>query len=371
MKFYYDEINAAKYQLLNFPRLYWVENYIPDDPSFLRVEGFSEEEKIMDITEQWMRDMGEALKPFGRDIEKYYGQTWHDINVFNLLMKVVDLFREETVFTWLDSTMEKDEELLRIQMLIMAMQNMEDEQEKEISTQNMEEITAVAKDISKWSSFLENTLLPKEECWRILQFLMNPLEHVRGFSQLLRQIEPLYLQQKDYIQKAHEEGKKITFELNKDIKYLKVSYSLQSDELYREIEQDGKIRVLSFLIPSSVNVNNKPPFMAVGYQVTFIMDVLLAKQKNLHRNQAEIFKVLGDGTRYELFVLVAQGVDTTKELAEKLGISGASVTYHIQMLVENNLLHANWRKKPLRERINREKILALGKQLKEDLFIGE
>lgn len=370
MKFYYDEKNAAKYQLLNFPRFYWAENFIPQEISLLSQEGFADEERVMEATAQWMREMEAVLKPLGREIEKYYGQSWHEIHLFNTLMKVVDFFNEPSVFTWLEKAMKVDEYTLRLETLLIAWRSMEEGNEKDIPPDQLEKITAVAKDMGAWSGFLEETLLPKEECWRILQFLVNPLDHVKGYYDLLKKIEPLYLAQGRQINMAHQEGNKVAQGLNEDVGYLKVSYSLQSDELYREIAREGKIRIISFLLPNSVSITENPPFMAVGYQVTFIMQLLLERQKNLYRHQAETFKALGDNTRYELFVLIAQGINTTKELAQRLNISGASVTYHIQILVEMNLLHVNWRKKPLKERINKDRIIALGKELQADLEIS-
>ncbi|NLB90663.1 MAG: winged helix-turn-helix transcriptional regulator [Clostridiales bacterium] len=128
---------------------------------------------------------------------------------------------------------------------------------------------------------------------------------------------------------------------------------------------------MSQLVPSQLSIHETSQIMAVGYLFTEIVHMMKQAEKYGHRQQAESFKALGDGTRYELLTLIAKGITTTKELAEKLSISGASVTYHLQTLVEANFLHSNWRRMSLYERINQGKIQELFAELNRDLLLEE
>lgn len=369
MKFYYDKKNAEKYQRLNFPRLFWAEEMIQDDPQSLFDAGFVKEGEVIQNTHQWLKNMKEKVKPFGKRIEKYYGETWLDIHLYDPLMKTLDLFEEESVFTWLQKAMLLSEKSLRVIMLKYVWRYVEETEGDQLTRQEEEKIETIAADMSRWNHFLEENLLSKEACWRVLQFLINPIESIKGLYDLLYELDSLYTAEQEKIEEAHTNGLKLCQELNKDIRYLGLSFSLQSDEIYQEVAREGKIRVLSLFAPNLVSIKANPPYMAVGYLVNFSLHLMEMWQKNAHRQQAEIFKVLGDTTRYELLILITQGVSTAKDLAERLNISGPSVTYHIQMLVEANLLHSNWRKRAPEDRINKEKILAIGKHLQEDLGI--
>ncbi len=373
MEFYYDKKGSNLYQQIYFPHLYWGEDYLQEH------EGFSEKEQMkktlkeelyqVEASNLWLKEMSQALKPYGKEIEKYYGKAFTEMDLHNAFKKVGNFFEEESLFTWLEKLMKVEEDTLRFHLLEKAWRQMEEIRVEDVSEKTKEYIYQVAQDMTKWSGFLEETQLPKEDCWRILQFLINPLESLKGFYRLHKNLVPILEKQEKMMKKAEKAGLWMVENLNRNINFLDISFSLKGKEIYKEVAQNNKVRVVSMLVPSQVLMSNNPPFIGVGYLIKITMKLLNFVRKMDHRKQAEVFKVLGDRTRYELLVLLTQGVNSTKELAKALAITSASVTYHLQYLIEADLIHINWRKIPVDQRINQEKVLEVLVQLQKDLLI--
>ncbi len=60
------------------------------------------------------------------------------------------------------------------------------------------------------------------------------------------------------------------------------------------------------------------------------------ENKTLERVQ--IFKNLGDKTRYEVLKLIAAGETSTKVIAKSLGVSSATVSYHLNNFLTSKVI---------------------------------
>lgn len=64
-------------------------------------------------------------------------------------------------------------------------------------------------------------------------------------------------------------------------------------------------------------------------------------ESDIPEDLVQIFKVLGDKTRLRIIKLLMQNVCTTQELAQKLEISEAAVSKHLQIMWKADLVHKN------------------------------
>ncbi|HKL47947.1 MAG TPA: helix-turn-helix transcriptional regulator, partial [Candidatus Izemoplasmatales bacterium] len=97
-----------------------------------------------------------------------------------------------------------------------------------------------------------------------------------------------------------------------------------------------------------------------------------SKVAEINENQltqrVKIFKALGDKTRYETIKLIASGVSSVKKIAEKLGVSSATISYHINEFLTSGIVFINRSKqKKTGYMIDYDKLNDVIKNLKEDL----
>jgi DNA-binding transcriptional ArsR family regulator len=60
--------------------------------------------------------------------------------------------------------------------------------------------------------------------------------------------------------------------------------------------------------------------------------------ENKINERVQIFKNLGDKTRYEVLKLISSGETSTKSIAEALGVSSATISYHINNFLTSKVV---------------------------------
>ena len=72
------------------------------------------------------------------------------------------------------------------------------------------------------------------------------------------------------------------------------------------------------------------------------MEEAFKRMKEINENKTlervQIFKNLGDKTRYEVLKLIAAGETSTKVIAKTLGVSSATISYHINNLLTSKVI---------------------------------
>ena len=87
------------------------------------------------------------------------------------------------------------------------------------------------------------------------------------------------------------------------------------------------------------------------------------------QDRFNVFKNFGDKTWYQIFCEIAKGTKSVKGIAEQLGITSATVSYHINELVLSNLVVHGWNKKDCTHAIHTELITEVMNGLMEDSFM--
>ena len=82
----------------------------------------------------------------------------------------------------------------------------------------------------------------------------------------------------------------------------------------------------------------KPNFVAWGFMLEKFFEQLIEQNENELLERILLFKNLGDKTRYEVLKCVAKGITSTKIIAEQLGVSSATISYHLSNLATCKLI---------------------------------
>lgn len=105
------------------------------------------------------------------------------------------------------------------------------------------------------------------------------------------------------------------------------------------------------------------------------MEEAFRKMKEINENKiverVQIFKNLGDKTRYEVLKLIAEGETSVKNIANQLGVSSATISYHINNFLTSKIIKFDKGKNKLNYVIDYELLEEVIKGLKDDLRFPE
>ncbi|HFI0143663.1 TPA: ArsR/SmtB family transcription factor [Streptococcus suis] len=194
--------------------------------------------------------------------------------------------------------------------------------------------------------------------------IRNPLETVERSVALLDKMLPIY---QPYFEQARAEREEFAQEF--DI-----------EKLYRESKQ------LSMTGLDALGVENAPFFvlspwnywfayygnaefdyMKVALLASCRIDQMLLSNDELDLDDlTTALKVISDSTRYQVLVELTKPHAKSKDIAERLAITGAAVSFHTQKLINGDLLLFNTKDSDVKYSVNRDLLQQVIDKLKED-----
>ncbi|MDW8742754.1 ArsR family transcriptional regulator [Streptococcus suis] len=211
---------------------------------------------------------------------------------------------------------------------------------------------------------LEKTDKKPAEKWYWSLALRNPLETVERSVDLLNKLLPIY---QPYFEGARAERE--AFARDFDI-----------EQLYRESKQ------LAMTSLDSLGVENAPFFvlspwcfwfayygneqfdnMKVALLASCRIDQILLSNEELDIDDlTNALKVISDSTRYQVLVELTKPHAKSKDIAERLNITGAAVSFHTQKLINGDLLLFNTKNSDVKYSVNQDLLRQMIAKLKSD-----
>lgn len=98
--------------------------------------------------------------------------------------------------------------------------------------------------------------------------------------------------------------------------------------------------LISLVFPYSFMIisDKQGAFIVSGIHMDEGFDNLMNKHASHVEQQTKLFKNFADKTRYEVLRKIASGITSTKQIAEDIGVSSATISYHINAFVTTNIL---------------------------------
>jgi DNA-binding transcriptional ArsR family regulator len=271
------------------------------------------------------KTMEDALKPFEKEIHKFYYERF---NIPELLMKKITLFGYQSATDYLDALEELDEMTILQSILTKLYLVIED-----TDTVDDETIEKLTKDAHAQINLLDTLEADDQEKWKLSSLLRHPKATTAQWIALIKKLEPIF---EGFYQSKREDienlGHRLVTELN-DTDGDAFS-QLTNGVVHKSVVPSGNILV-SFVecVGIQINVTSSVPYILWGLEIeSFLKHMHKAKESEL-KERVNLYKNLGDKTRYEVIRLIAQGVESAKEIAHTLGVSQPTISYHI-----NNLL---------------------------------
>ncbi|HEL1556169.1 ArsR family transcriptional regulator [Streptococcus suis] len=211
---------------------------------------------------------------------------------------------------------------------------------------------------------LEKTDKKPADKWYWSLAIRNPLETVQQSVHLLDKMLPIY---QPYFEQARVERE--TFAQEFDI-----------EKLYRDSKQLSMtsldalgVETAQFFVLSPWNYwfayygNEEFDHMKVALLASCRIDQMMLTNDELDLDDlTTVLKVISDSTRYQVLVELTKPHAKSKDIAERLAITGAAVSFHTQKLINGDLLLFNAKDKNVKYSVNRDLLQQVIDKLKED-----
>lgn len=224
----------------------------------------------------------------------------------------------------------------------------------------------------KKESYLEVTLeridkmnLDGDVKWYFISLIKNPKSYIAKFINLIKEYLPLYEKLKksywkDYQEFVHWIDKKISeYGIDFIDKYLGFINLKQYDVIY--------LNYSIFDLLSSHDFGDGSIHVFIG--TIFKKYVEEEKNKNDVDKHLNIYKVLSDKTRFDIIKILIKNESYGQEIAEQLGITTATVSYHMDFLFGASLVTIQRKSRRLYYSVNKKEIRRSISFLERELFL--
>lgn len=325
-KFYPDE--SKVYDFLRFPKLlYHMESYeeCKKDCNYKNIN--------MDEYLDFVKKVEERLKPFSKEIEEFYAKPFsseHSFIDLNIKSDTILGYRDENKF--LDYLLTLTEEDINKNIIYSLIINEENQVDSNEIMKRAEEICLNKKDIL---SFIKELSIDPGLKWNLFLIVEDPALYMQKYVDLMIKIYPIFEEfYKPLTKKVKDYGQYLENYLNKngaesleDLTYSLFNLSMIKGEIVHLLVS------ITFAYSISLMPKEGESVIVFGLKIEEALKQIEEINENKTYERVQIFKNLGDKTRYEVLKRIALGETSIKEIANVLGVSSATISYHI-----NNLL---------------------------------
>lgn len=334
MKFKFYPKESRLYDFLLFPRLvFYIEEYKKNSKDY----NFGQ--LISDDYLDFIRKVEAELLPYKEEIEEfYYMHDYSRYDFIELVFRLNNIFGYKDEISYLDMLEGLEENEIKISIVYSIMSYNEDFQlySKEVIKHTKNIVSSEEKLIS----FIKDLPIDSSIKWDLFVVLKSPKDHMNKYVSLMKKIFPIFNQiYISYEGKINEYGKYLTDFLNKHgSKGLSnISYSIIDPKL---MEPDKNNILISITGAYNVRImgSTEKNYIAWGLKIEEAFKQMKEINENKTNERVQIFKNLGDKTRYEVVKLIAAGESSTKVIAEALNVSSATISYHLNNLVTSKII---------------------------------
>ena len=213
--------------------------------------------------------------------------------------------------------------------------------------------------------FLKNLPIDDTVRWNYFTIMSQPKKFVEDFISLHQTLKPIfekvYTEYLPILEKSYQE-----FETTIQEHPTILAEAFSGTKVIEEIDwASDEISVIPTLLLSDFYFQDSE-ILILGAKSLEVIQHVIQTRLDKQQERINVFKNLGDKTRYQIFCEIAKGTKSVKKIAEQLGITSATVSYHINELVLSNLVVQGWNKKDCTQAIHTELITEVMNGLMED-----
>lgn len=328
MRFKFDERASYLYDQLQFPTLLFVDR--KNEKETIQFEAF---EKMTENVKKQLNKNKETLSAY------YSPDNFSAYQMPSLLMTIHSIKGYASLDDYLEYFLSKDNTTLKHLLVASILSNEDETVESKLENYQAEAVT-ILKTEEHLINFVKKVPTEENFRWQLFTLLHNPKEKLKNYYHLLKEIEPVFdayynqfkssiLTLGDDLIKTLNEGQIDAFET---LTHHMIPTVFLHDELNRLL--------ISFVQPFQLSIRLVEPdqYFIWGFKMEEGFKALIAHREEVVKKRTDIFKILGDKTRYEVLKLIAHGESSTKKIAEKVGVSSATISYHINAFVSSEII---------------------------------
>lgn len=329
MKFKFEENASYLYDLCMFPKLLYV---VPEE--IYKLNTVLEDEVMNTFLDhdahiRFVESAQKDLEPYKDPLLGFYSdEPISNYDFPSLLFRSYSFMNYSDYGDYLKTIMEDDELTIK-KNLVYALLTVEqdDDSNDEEAKLEAERLLSNRDDLM---NLIRKTTTTENHRWILMLLIENPKDYLEVYANLINQIKPIF----DKYLAQHKE-KITTFQetimqpliSNTDTAFEELTYGI----VPKDVLDDNNIVMTSFVNPYrfSIMTFGETRVILWGLDMKAGFKKIAEFEQNSRKNRSKVFKTLSDETRYEVLRHIASGITSTKAIATSLGVSSATVTYHL------------------------------------------
>ena len=315
------------------------------------------EEQLEVIVEE-MRQMSVPLESYKDNILYFY----KDDALRMFFVNVKNVLRYHSFDEYAKVLHSMDEGQIKQQLMTTIVK--QDEEEASVE----DKVAELLENQFAFLDFLKNLPIDDTVRWNYFTIMSQPKKFVEDFISLHQTLKPIfekvYTEYLPILEKSYQE-----FETTIQEHPTILAEAFSGTKVIEEIDwASDEISVIPTLLLSDFYFQDSE-ILILGAKSLEVIQRVIQTRLDKQQERINVFKNLGDKTRYQIFCEIAKGSKSVKGIAEQLGITSATVSYHINELVLSNLVIHGWNKKDCTQAIHTELITEVMNGLMEDSFM--
>ena len=353
MKFNFNKDTSKILDYLIFPVVYFdlEESIEHQDESLIKAI----KEDYFDFSEK----MRNKLNQFKDEINQFYQkEIYSNYDFASILMHAYSVYEYTDIKDYFKDLLDLNPDKFK-EKFIKSLLSMEDVDGDTIESLEKESPT----------DYINNLKIDSANKWNLFMIIQNPYLYLEKYVSLLNKIESIFnasyeKYEERIIEVGHDLANRLSSNTNETftkITYNSINYDFEAFEacdLY-----------ISFVMPYALRfIGLDSCRMVWGLEMEYSFAKIHEINEDKLTQRVKIFKALGDKTRYETLKLVAKGISSIKTIADELGVSSATISYHMNEFLTTGILYMSKESKQKFDyRVDYDKLEEVFKDLKEDL----
>lgn len=321
-----------------------------------------DEERPSTQLEQQLEDIVEEMRHMSVPLETYMDKIlyfYKDDVLRMFFINVKTLLRYRSFDEYVEFLQSMDEVLIKKQLMTSIVKQ---DEEELVVEDKVEELVG---NQFAFLDFLKYLPIDDTLRWNYFTIMSQPKKFVEDFISLHQTIKPIfdkvYAEYLPILEKSYTE-----FEATIREHPTILAEAFTGTKEIEEIDwTSDDISVIPTLLLSDFFFQDSE-ILLLGAKSLEVIQHFIQTRLDKQQERINVFKNLGDKTRYQIFCEIAKGTKSVKKIAEQLGITSATVSYHINELVLSNLVVQGWKKKDCLKAIHTELITEVMNGLMED-----